>query len=252
VPAAIALASLSPSPRRACTRRPPRACPACRTTPACPGPASAARADNPPELRRRPPAARHPTATDAAAARRPAPAHRSKTPARSPAQIHRHLVTEQAPRITRHPEPKTRRRPRRAIPRTVTDMVPARVPVPAVTAGVAFRAADLLGAPRRPQAARAGWLHQIDHLPHPGLPGGPPLARTGWRNPRQRTLAAAPETQDRFRRPCCRRFSGTSRASEATRNSRGMVGWAAAAAGGRPGTRGQRTAARSRHHGRPG
>ena len=69
------------------------------------------------------------------------------------------------------------------------------VPVPAVAAGVAFGAADLLGAPRRALAAGAGWLHQIDHLlSHPGLPGGRLLAGADrLADPRQRPLAAAPD-----------------------------------------------------------
>jgi hypothetical protein len=56
--------------------------------------------------------------------------------------------------------------------------------VPAVAAGEALGAADMLGAPRRALAAGAGWLHQIDHLSYLCLPGGRLLARTGLRQER--------------------------------------------------------------------
>jgi len=112
------------------------------------------------------------------------PQRGSEAPARTPAQIRGHLVAEQASRITRHPELKARRRGCQAVPRAVADVVAACVPVPAVAAGEALGAADLLGAPRRALAAGAGWLHQIDHLSHLCLPGGRLLAWTGLRQAR--------------------------------------------------------------------
>src|SRR5262249_61592507 len=73
----------------------------------------------------------------------------SEAPARRPAQIRGHLVAEQTSRITHHPELEARRRGCRAVPGAVADVVPARLPVLAVAAGVAFGAAELLGATRR-------------------------------------------------------------------------------------------------------